>query len=110
MPGPWSNQELEILKVSFWAGLSDEEAAAKLPGRTARGTEMKRHRLGLIHYDERNWTAQEDRVLLQLREQGVPYDEIAEDMDRSVMSLRIRYSRLLAQMSSTGKSRQAHGR
>lgn len=69
---------------------------AKRLGRTESAVVKRAYRLGVsIAYKNLPWTTLEDRLMMQLVDDGVPYSVIATKMERSVRAvMQRRYERL----------------
>lgn len=90
----WRYEDRKALIVPLReAGFTVRECAAIL---RVSHTTVERHikRLGLAKRRSRRWKPREIATLCRLREQGVPGAEIAAKLDRSVIAVRVKLSRL----------------
>ena len=82
--GPeWTPAELRELRRLFVKGLADEEIAQRL-GRTApNAIASRRFILGLVRFDEKPWTAEDNETLRRMWETTATVREIASALGRS---------------------------
>ena len=92
---PWQTDEVEELKSMAADNLPYREMSEQL-GRTANSIKMKLKSLGL--YEPRPapvaWTETDERLLVQMYCEGLPFEEIADHFGRSVNAIVSRLVRL----------------
>lgn len=89
----WSNNDLKVLED---LSLSAEQAAAIL-GRTAAAVKTKRVKLKVLVRPPNPWTEDQDRRLIELRNSGMQFHEIAQELGRSESAISNRVSGLILQ-------------
>jgi predicted transcriptional regulator len=104
----WTTREMRILEVRYNDGVPDEKIADEL-GRTLWGVRNQRIKMnlkqanrlvsnGLTEQKEKRyhkpWTREEMKILKVRVNDGVPVDQIAEELGRTVEAIRTRFRRL----------------
>ena len=92
---PWQDDEIEELKSMAADNVPIKEMAIQLQ-RTPNSLKLKLKALGLYTppTPPRAWTAEEDSELIQLYNDGQPFEEIAEHFSRTVSAIISRLVRL----------------
>jgi len=104
----WTTREMRILEVRYNDGVPDEQIAKEL-GRTLWGVRNQRVKMnlkqpnrlvsnGLTEQKEKRyhkpWTREEMKILKLRVNDGVPVNQIAEELGRTVEAVRTRFRRL----------------
>jgi DNA-binding NarL/FixJ family response regulator len=111
----WTTREMRILEVRYNDGIPDEQIAKEL-GRTLWGIKNQRFKMNLksgsyqrprmvdqvsngLTEQKKNkhhkpWTREEMKILKVRVNDGVPVDQIAEELGRTVEAIRTRFRRL----------------
>jgi len=93
--GPWSPEEdKSLLKFHEQLGRQWTKIAKMMPGRTENS--VKSRYASLLRSKTKEWTEQEDLIMRQLREQNIPFEDIAEKHlpHRSEHAVKKRWERL----------------
>lgn len=96
---PWADKETDVLLKLRKMGLSWDEIAEHIPGRSINAVKRKyRH----LHEDvkvpkaiQRQWSTKENKLILKLVEEGVPWKERVKYFDnRSLKALKSQFTKL----------------
>lgn len=102
---PWKEEETEEMKVQF-AGGQPLDAIAQRLQRTPNSIRMRLKSLGLIVSQPaaKPWTQEDEELLIDLYEDGEPFEDIAEYFGRSVNAIVARLVRLRVRLFSSQKN------
>ena len=96
---PWADEEKEVLLKLRKMGLSWGEIAEHIPGRSPKAVKRKyQHLTGDVEVPKavkRQWSTEENKLILKLAEEGVPWRERVKYFDdRSMKALKLQYTML----------------
>jgi len=91
-PREWSKKEIDILKKNAGV-LSAIELEKLLPKRTCKSIRLKSASLGLTLYKQ-PWSTEDLDKLIELRDSGMPFPKIGENLGRTSGACRAKYNYL----------------
>ncbi len=90
---PWTEDELEAVRLGYRGTITSARNIASVLGRTPFGVKGQVQKLGVTRTKPRNWTADEDEQLIELMGKHPP-QQVAKRMHRSVNAVIMRSKRL----------------
>lgn len=92
---PWSGEDIELLTQYTQEGMSLDEMSNRLQ-RSKKAVRMRQQAMGIYTPKPvaRLWSAEDDQTLKSMYTDGVSFEEIAENLGRTVNSIVARLVRL----------------
>jgi hypothetical protein len=95
----WTTEEDDKIKLMRSQGMTYPQMVPHLPDRNLRTISVRANKILPPVKSMKAWTQEEEDQLVQLREDKVPYKEIAEIMGRSYSSVKTKGSALITSKS-----------